>query len=296
MDDISTAQVPELDPSRLLFIGWLDDCGAAFCDTLIKWTAHMFPGVEVARAPDVRADPQWKITLPRSLRGAEAALVCVVGEQAASPWLHLQLGVCFRALGTSRPVVPVLLDVPDTALSSSPIGLFQGVRPTKEDFRRLVRDLSYVLANPSTERSALERFESSFDDLLSDLDLVPGPVAPSFQVVLVLPDRVLPVPNSAPYKDEDWNSVLSRMTAIQSLPNMGLIPFKSTDLECLDLAREEWMRAPRLVSRLTTRNVALVHRAVSAKYQREAKAIAKYVKHHLMKYEQLRLQLGSPPR
>lgn len=292
MSDISTLEVAAPDPSRLLFIGWLDACGAAFCDTLSKWTARVFPGVKVAMAPDVRADPQWQITLPRSLRGAEAALVCVLGEQAASPWVHLQLGVCFRALGISRPVVPVLLDVPDTALSSSPLGLFQAVRPTKEDFRRLVRDLSRVLADPSNEQTALERFESTFDDLLSDLDLVPGTAAQSFQIVLVLPDRVLPVPNSAPYKDEEWQSVMRRMTAIQSLPNMGVLPFESADLECLDLAREEWMRAPRLVSRLTTRNVALVHRAIASKYQREAKAIAKYVKHHLMKYEGLLLQSG----
>jgi len=285
MSDISTPQVAAPDPSRLLFIGWLDACGAAFYDTLFKWTARVFPGVEVAMGPDVRADPQWQITLPRSLRGAEAALVCVVGEQAASPWVHLQLGVCFRALGTSRPVVPVLLDVPDTALASSPLGLFQAVRPTKGDFRRLVHDLSRVLANPSIERVGLERFESTFDDLLSDLDLVPGTAAQSFQIVLVLPDRVIPVPNSAPYKDEDWKSVMSRMTAIQSLPNMGVLPFASADLECLDLVREEWMRAPRLVSRLTTRNVALVHRAVASNYQREAKAIAKYVKRHLMKLQ-----------
>jgi len=163
--------------------------------------------------------------------------------------------------------------------------LFQAVRPTKGDFRRLVHDLSRVLANPSIERVGLERFESTFDDLLSDLDLVPGTAAQSFQIVLVLPDRVIPVPNSAPYKDEDWKSVMSRMTAIQSLPNMGVLPFASADLECLDLVREEWMRAPRLVSRLTTRNVALVHRAVASNYQREAKAIAKYVKRHLMKLQ-----------
>lgn len=280
MSDISTAQLAAPHPGRL-FIGWLDGCGAAFCETLLEWIARVFPGVEVAKAPDVRADPQWQITLPQSLRDAEASLMCVVGEQAASPWVHLQLGACFRALGTSRPVVPVLLDVPDTALSSSPLGLFQAVRPTKEDYRRLVRDL----AKPSSERTALERFEATFEDLLSGLDLVPGTSAQSFQIVLVLPDRVLPIPNSAPYKDEDWSSVMSRMTAIQRLPNMDLQPFKSEDLECLDLSREEWMRAPRLVSRLTTRNVALVHRAVAARYQREAKAIAKYVKHHLMRLQ-----------
>lgn len=285
MSDVAAPRVAAPDSSRVLFIAWLDACGAAFYDTLFKWIGRVLPGVEVAMGPDVRADPQWQITLPRSLRGAAAALVCVVGEQAASPWVHLQLGVCFRALGTRRPVVPVLLDIPHASLSSAPLGLFQAVRPIKEDFARLLRDLSHVLANVDIERAALERFESTFGELLSDLDSVPGTAAHSFQIVLVLPDRVLPVPNFAPLKDEEWTSMMSRMTAIQGLPNMALTPFESADLECLDLAREEWMRAPRLVSRLTTRNVALVHRAVTSKYQREAKAIAKYVKHRLIKYE-----------
>src|SRR5262245_20542287 len=264
MSEISTSQAAAPDPSAPLFIGWLDACGAALCETLSRWTARVFPGVEVATGPDVRADTGWPITLPQSLRGAQAALVCVVGEQANSPWVHLQLGVCFRLLGTSKPVVPVLLDVQETALSSSPLGLFQAVRPTREDFRRLARDLSLAFAYPNVEGDAIERFESTFDDLLSDLDSVPGTASQSFQIVLVLTDRVLPAPNSAPYRDEEWDSVMSRMTAIQSLPDMRLPPFEASDLECLDLAREEWMRAPRLVSRLTTRNVALVHRAVAS--------------------------------
>ena len=71
---------------------------------------------------------------------------------------------------------------------------------------------------------------------------------------------------------------------------MRLPPFKSADLECLDLAREDWMRPPRLLSRLTTRNVALIHHAVASGYQREAKAIAKYVKQMLAKQDQARLQ------
>lgn len=294
MSDISTAQTTAPDPSRRLFIGWLDASGAAFYDTLFKWIGYVFPGVEITKAPDVLADPQWQVTLARSLRGVEAALVCVVGEQAASPWVHLQLGACFRALGTSRPVVPVLLDVPDAALSSSPLGLFQAVRPTKEDFRRLVRDLSFMLSNPSSERIALARFESTFDDLLSELDLVPGSVLQSFQIVLVLPDRVLPVPNSTPATDHDWTSVMRRMTAIQRMPGLVLAPFEAADLECLDLTREEWMRAPRLVSRLTTRSLALVHRAVASTYHREAKAIAKYVKQHLIHNERSGLRSGEP--
>src|SRR5262245_36886053 len=105
MNDSVALQMGSSDSSRFLFIAWLDACGAAFHDTLAKWIALVVPGVEVAIGPDVRADSQWKITLPRSLRGAGAAMVCVVGEQAASPWVHLQLGACFRALGTSRPVV-----------------------------------------------------------------------------------------------------------------------------------------------------------------------------------------------
>lgn len=274
------------DLIRPLFVAWLDAPGVALCDTLVKWISRIFPGVEVARAPDIRVDAHWKTTLPRSLHGAAAALICVVGEQAASSWIHLQLGACFRALGTRRPVVPVLLDVPDEKVSSSPLGLFQAVRPTEQDFRRLVRDLSHVLANDEDmERAALDRFESTFADLLSDLDSVPGTAAEGFQFVLVLPDRVLSVPNSAPYKDEDWTSVMSRMTALQTLPNMRVMRFESADLECLDLAREEWMRPPRLVSRLTTRNIALVHRKVTSKYKHEAKATSKYVKSRLMKYE-----------
>ena len=274
------------DPERI-FIAWLDKCGSALSDALSKWIGRVLPGVQVAFAPDVRADSHWQTTLPLALHNAGAALVCVVGEQASSPWVHLQLGACFRALGTGKPVVPVLLDVPESFLSTSPLGMFQAVRPSKEDFRRLVRDLSRSFTNGDNEGSVLRRFEATCDDLLYDLDSVPGTSTHDFQIVLVLPNRVLPVPNSAPFNDEEWTSVVSRMTAIQSLPDMGLEKFESVDLECLDLAREEWMRAPRLVSRLMTRNIALVHRTVTSQYQREAKAIAKYVKHRLMKYEGL---------
>jgi hypothetical protein len=286
---MAVGRIATPDLIKSLFVAWLDAPGVTFCDTLIKWIGRIFPGVAVARAPDVRADPHWEITLPRSLRGTAAALICVVGEQAASPWIHLQLGACFRALGTSRPVVPVLLDVPDATLSSSPLGLFQAVRPTKQDFGRLVRDLSDMLGDEGMKRTALEQFESSFADLLSDLDSVPGTGAGSFQIVLVLPGRVLSVPNSAPYEDEDWTSVMRRMMAIQSLPDMGGTRFESADFECLDLAREEWMRPPRLVSRLTTRNIALVHRNVTSEFEREAKAVAKYVKSRVRKNE------GVPP-
>jgi len=85
---------------------------------------------------------------------------------------------------------------------------------------------------------------------------------------------------------------MSRTTALQTIPDMGLMSFESSDLECLDLAREEWMRAPRLVSRLTTRYVALVHRAFTSRYQHEAKAIAKVVKGHVAKRDGLRLLSG----
>lgn len=273
-----------------LLITWLDDCGATLRDALVRWSGRVFPGVDVRPGPDVRAGAEWQHTLPRSLRGARAALVGVVGEQAASPWVHLQLGACFRALGTRKPVVPVLLDVPDTGLSSSPLGMFQAVRPTESDFRTLVRDLARALADADAERAALERFAATVDELLSDLDAVPGTAVHDFQIVLVLPDRVFPVPNSAPLQDEVWSSVMSRMTAIQHLPGFCLAPFAQADLEPLDLSREAWMRVPRLVSRLTTRNVALVHRDVAAHYQREAKAIAKFVKRQLVKYEDPRLR------
>ena len=156
MSELLTAQIATPDPFRRLFVAWLDAPGAAFSDALVKWMGRVFSDVEVARGPDVRTDPDWEVTLPVSLRGAAVALICVVGEQAASPRVHLQLGACFRTLGASKPVVPVLLDVPDAALSSSPLGLFQSVRPSKEDFRRLVRDLSRVLADKNAEQTGCQ--------------------------------------------------------------------------------------------------------------------------------------------
>jgi hypothetical protein len=181
----------------------------------------------------------------------------------------------------------MLLDVPDASLSASPLGIFQAVRPIRDDYARLVRDLAGVLTSPATEGDALARFETTFDNLLSELDGVPGSGAHDFLAVLVLPDRVLPVPNSAPSGDEEWASVMARITALQSISGMNLARYTAADLECLDLEREEWIRAPRLASRLATRRVALVHRTVAAKYEREAKFIAKGVKEHLAKLREV---------
>jgi hypothetical protein len=230
--------------------------------------------------PDLRV-AGWQVAFLEAVRSTLAALVCVVGEQAASPWLHFQLGACFRALGRERPVVPVLLDVAPESLSATPIGLFQAVRPVREDFARLVRDLAQALAPTEGGARAAERFEPGWEALLERLELVPGVALRAFQVVLVLPDVVMPVPNSTPSADEEWASVVRRMTAIQRLPGMSIPPFSSSELECLDLAREEWMRAPRLLSRIPTRNIALVHRAVRERYQGNAKAVAKVTKARL---------------
>jgi hypothetical protein len=274
------------DSGRPLFIGWIDLCGAAFAATLGNWAHQILPSIEVSLGPDLRTDRRWHISLLEAVRGAAAALVCVIGEQASSPWLHLQLGVCFRTLGKERPLVPVLLDVEPESLISTPLALFQAVRPTEKDFTRLAGDLGNVFA-PGEEPDSVtpKEFEFDWQKLLYSLDGVPGPSVKDFQIVLVLPSRIMSIPNSAPAGDEEWTSVIRRITATHKLPGISLPSFASSDLECLDLTREEWMRAPRLVSRLRTRNVALVHREVRERYHDEARAIAKAAKLHLTSSE-----------
>jgi len=265
-----------------LFIGWLDASGKALATCVASWAERILPSVEASPAPDLREDRGWRVSLRATVQTADAALVCAVGEQALSPWLHLQLGACLGAVGRQRPVVPILLDFDPATLAGTPFGLFQAVNGSRQDFRQLLRDLARAGAlDPAEQQLAVERFESDWSRFQDELDLVPGTSRHDFQIVLVLPDRVFPIPNSRSAADEEWSSVVRRSTAVQSLPGVGLPAFRSADLRALDLAGEEWMRPPRLVSRLRTRSIALVHHEVSATWHGEAKAVAKMTKQRL---------------
>lgn len=216
--------------------------GLAFAGVLGRWCEQMLTGVEVRLPPQNTSDASWVEAIVKSTRGIDAAMVCVFKNDVRSSQLHFQLGVCFRSLGSERPLVPVLVDMEPKDIAQTPLELFQCVTCCERDLRKLLEDLSAVLLPTVSTATTIARFSNSWSKLQLALDKVPGPEVRPFEITLALPEITQSWPYSAGPADGEWSATAGPLIA--ALPQLGFPEFDASELRYLDLSRQEWIRPP----------------------------------------------------
>jgi hypothetical protein len=118
---------------------------------------------------DIRAGQRWGLEIGNRLSKAKYGVLCLTPEAIDSPWLHFEAGALAKSVETGY-IAPILVGL--SALKSS-LADFQGVlRPTKEEFLKLLTSINKCLEKPLGTDDLRENFDAwwpKFEDELTSV-------------------------------------------------------------------------------------------------------------------------------
>lgn len=90
---------------------------------------------------DILVGQRWSGVLERELAASDFGILCVSKQSLASPWLLFEAGVLSGRYGSSKRVVPYLIDLPVGDLPA-PLGLFNATAADEAGTFRLIHSLN----------------------------------------------------------------------------------------------------------------------------------------------------------
>jgi hypothetical protein len=133
-----------MDPLKKVFLCWSKDRSEAIAQawfTLLPEIINCKPILST----EFQKGLEWSTALRNDLNEAKTGIVFLTPENATLPWIHFEAGALATAMGSRNGEVFTYILGLDPGKLVGPLSAYQSTVATKEDTRRLVRDLCTVM-------------------------------------------------------------------------------------------------------------------------------------------------------
>lgn len=127
-----------------VFLSWAGTNSRSFvvADGLHSWLQKVIHFAEpFISSDDILVGERWNGVLDRELASSDFGILCVTKRSLKSPWLLFEAGVLAGRYGSSKRVVPYLIDLGVEDLSP-PLGQFNPTVANEQGTYKLIRSLN----------------------------------------------------------------------------------------------------------------------------------------------------------
>lgn len=151
-----------------IFICWSEQPSQAIAECLTKWLPRFMPGTEpFCSVEGIRSGARWFSEVGESLRASQYAVLCMTPTNLTSHWIHFEAGAISKSIDKAY-VVPLLFSGAKVSDLSTPLSEFQARQYGKEEFEKLISDISRQL--PSEAAIKEENLRYTFEKMWADFD------------------------------------------------------------------------------------------------------------------------------
>ena len=151
-----------------VFISWSGQVSHMVAKELAEWLNVVESSLETfVSSEEISKGSVWFNDISTHLKDCAFGIVVLTPENLQSPWINFESGALFRGLTETR-VVPFLVGVRNSSLTSGPLAMFQTVTSERTQVFELVRQVNRCLSHNRTD-SQLARI---FDRLWPELEVV----------------------------------------------------------------------------------------------------------------------------
>jgi len=160
-----------MEPIKKVFLCWSKDRSKAIAEGWAKLLPEIVNG-EPILSTEFKKGREWSTVLRNDLDEAKTGIVFITPENVASPWIHFEAGALATAVASRNGEVFTYVYGFDPGKLAGPLSAYQSTVSTKEDTRRLVRDLCVTMeCQPPTE----EVYSKWWAKLEATLEEIPAP-------------------------------------------------------------------------------------------------------------------------
>lgn len=153
--------------------------------------SHVLQGVEPwISQNDIDKDAIWFDQIHSTLKGVSTGILCVTRDNMNAPWLLFEAGALSKGLSKNR-VIPFLVDLTPTDLTA-PLSQLNGVRPTRDDFFKMLQTINKQQDENSLTEDRLRRvYDKWWQDFESDFQRIMSTTGLQQVVIRRKPDSIL---------------------------------------------------------------------------------------------------------
>ena len=133
-----------MEPNKKIFLCWSKSRSKAIAQ---KW-ASLLPKIgdmQPILSTEFKKGQEWSAMLRKDLDEAKTGIVFLTPENVASPWIHFEAGALAKAVGSRQGSLFIYVYGFDPGKLNGPLSTYQSTVATREDTRRLLRDLCAAL-------------------------------------------------------------------------------------------------------------------------------------------------------
>src|SRR5262245_7846249 len=130
-----------------------------------EFLPNVLEGLKVfLSSEDIRRGAAWLSTIRTELETTDFGVLCLTREAMASPWLLFESGAIAKKVEAGH-VVPLYVGIAQADVVA-PLSHFQGMVPTAENFKKLIREMNSSAGDSQIDDVLLmKRFEKWWPDL-----------------------------------------------------------------------------------------------------------------------------------
>ena len=156
---------------KKIFFCWSKDRSKAIADAWEKLLPEIV-NAEPIRSTEFQKGREWYTTLRNDLNEAKMGIIFLTPENVAAPWIHFEAGALATAVRSRDGDVFSYIYGFDPGKLEGPLSAYQSTVATKQDTRRLVRDLCAATESREPSKEVYSRWWAKLE---AKLDEIPAP-------------------------------------------------------------------------------------------------------------------------
>lgn len=122
-----------------VFLSWSGTRSQAVAETMQNWLPKVIQAVEPWISSNIEKGSRWSHALTERLEQSEVGLICLTRDNLTKPWILFEAGALSKL--NHSMVGTLLLDIAHADVEH-PLAQFQHTTVSRDDIRRLVRDIN----------------------------------------------------------------------------------------------------------------------------------------------------------
>jgi hypothetical protein len=150
-----------------VFISWSGLLSHEVAKALRDWLPLSLQFVQpYVSSEDIDKGSRWSTDIAGELDSSNFGIICLTSDNVRAPWINFEAGALSKAVDKSR-VCPILIDLPRSALTTSPLVQFQSTLIDKSDMNRLFCSINFAAPIGSV---GVEKIQAIFDHWWPNLE------------------------------------------------------------------------------------------------------------------------------
>ena len=147
-----------------IFLSWSGSLSKNIAGEFKDLIEQILPGNDVYLSnQEIRSGERWVANIGKGLEDSSYGLLFVNPSNKDAPWILFEAGALAKSFSSSN-VVPVLTNITDSDLSTSPLSQFQNRKLSKDDISTLILDINAACERPIPPERVLRSFEAFWSD------------------------------------------------------------------------------------------------------------------------------------